>query len=159
MNKTYLLLGSNLGNSVLKIKQAKKHIEKKIGIIIRQSALYKTAPWGNANQPDFLNQVIVVETTISATELLKTNLWIEKKMGRVRGLKNAPRMIDIDILFFNKEIIRHKGLTVPHCQIQNRRFVLMPLNEIAAQFIHPVFNKKIHQLLLECADTLNVKKN
>lgn len=158
MNKTYLLLGSNLGNSALEIKEAKNCIEKKIGSITRQSALYKTAAWGNTSQPDFLNQVILVATPLSAIEVLQSNLSIEKEMGRTRTVKNAPRVIDIDIIFFNKEIIRQADLIIPHAEMKNRRFVLKPLNEIASQFIHPVFNKKVHQLLLECADPLNVKK-
>lgn len=158
MNKAFLLLGSNLGNSLQKITQAKNQIEKKIGIIARSSALYKTAAWGNVQQPDFLNQIIVVATKLNAHELLNSILYIEKKMGRIRTVKNAPRVIDIDILFFNKQIIREKQLIVPHPQIQNRRFVLKPLNEIASQWVHPVLNKKTHQLMKECTDTLNVKK-
>ena len=79
-------------------------------------------------------------------------------MGRVRTKKNAPRIIDIDILFFNKEIIAEKILTVPHPKIQNRRFVLIPLNELSPNFKHPVIKKTIHQLLVNCYDTLDVKK-
>ena len=85
-------------------------------------------------------------------------LAIEKKMGRIRTLKNAPRIIDIDILFFNKEIIAQPNLVIPHPQIQNRRFVLIPLNELSANFIHPVLQKTIHQLLRVCPDKLAVKK-
>jgi 2-amino-4-hydroxy-6-hydroxymethyldihydropteridine diphosphokinase len=86
-------------------------------------------------------------------------LEIENKMGRVRTVKNAPRTIDIDILFFNKEIITTKDLVVPHPEIQNRRFVLVPLNELSPNFIHPVLQQNIHQLLTGCSDMLEVRKN
>ena len=158
MNKTYLLLGSNMGNSRLQLLKAIKNIGQQIGKITRQSNLYSTAAWGNTNQPDFLNQVIVVETKLTAAATIATILTIEEKMGRVRTTKNAPRIIDIDILFFNKEIINEKKLTVPHPQIENRRFVLIPLNELSPGFKHPVSHKTMHQLLQDCTDPLDVKK-
>ena len=158
MNTAYLLLGSNMGNSRRQLQTAIFSIDKKIGKIIRQSALYSTAAWGNINQPDFLNQVIIVVSEHTAIELLHHILAIEKMMGRVRTIKNAPRIIDIDILFFNKQIFSEKQLTVPHPEIQNRRFVLTPLNELSPNFKHPVLMKSIHQLLLVCPDNLNVKK-
>lgn len=158
MNKTYLLLGSNMGNRQQKMLQAIKHIERLIGKVIRQSNLYQTAAWGKTNQPDFLNQVIVVETNLSATETMQTILAIEEKLGRIRTVKNASRTIDIDILFFNKEIINQKDLSVPHPEIPNRRFVLVPLNELSPNMKHPVLNKTIHQLLEICPDKLDVKK-
>jgi len=158
MNKLYLLLGSNQGNSKTQLAEAIKQIEKQIGSITRQSALYSTAAWGNTKQPDFLNQVVIVETKLSATQTMQTILKIEKKMGRIRTIKNAPRIIDIDILFFNKEIINEAELTVPHPQIQNRRFVLVPLNQLSPNLKHPLLNKTVHQLLINCPDELNVKK-
>jgi 2-amino-4-hydroxy-6-hydroxymethyldihydropteridine diphosphokinase len=158
MNKTYLLLGSNIGNSQQQLSIAIKNITKQIGTVIRKSKLYTTAAWGNTNQPDFLNQVIVVETKHTALQTIKTILGIEEEMGRVRTKKNAPRIIDIDILFFNKQIIAEKILTVPHPEIQNRRFVLIPLNELSPNFKHPVIKKTMHQLLVNCYDTLDVKK-
>ena len=158
MNKTYLLLGSNMGNSKSRLIKAILQIEKNIGKVTRQSSLYATAAWGNTNQPDFLNQVIIVETKLSALQTMQTILSIEKKMGRIRTLKNAPRIIDIDILFFNKEIIEMDHLIIPHPQIQNRRFVLVPLNKLSPNLMHPVLKKSVHQLLVHCADKLNVKK-
>lgn len=158
MNKTYLLLGSNMGNSRQQLSKAKSFIKKEIGKILRQSDLYTTAAWGNTNQPDFLNQVIMVETTLDALQTMQTILIIEKKMGRIRAEKNAPRIIDIDILFFNKEIIDQEGLSIPHPQIQNRHFVLVPLNQLSPNFKHPVFKKTVHQLFIHCPDKLNVKK-
>ena len=158
MNKTYLLLGSNMGNSKAQLSKAIGNIEKQIGNVTRKSSLYATAAWGNTKQPDFLNQVIIVETELSAIQTMETILAIEKKMGRLRTVKNAPRIIDIDILFFNKEIIDQKQLIVPHPQIQNRRFVLVPLNQLSPNLIHPLLSKSVHQLLIHCPDKLNVKK-
>ncbi len=159
MNKAYLLLGSNMGNSQKQLNNAIVNIEKKIGKVLRRSGLYKTAAWGKTDQPDFLNQVVIVETCLNAAQTMQTILSIEAAMGRIRTEKNAPRIIDIDILFFNKEIIREKNLVVPHPAIQLRRFVLVPLNELSPNFIHPVLKKTNHQLLLNCADKLDVKKN
>jgi len=158
MNSTYLLLGSNMGNSTELLSNAIEQIENKIGPLLLKSNLYATAAWGNTSQPDFLNQVIEVATQLDATETLKEILSIEKNMGRIRTVKNAPRIIDIDILFFNNEIINRIDLIVSHSEIQNRRFVLTPLNEIAPQMIHPVLNKTIDQLLSFCPDQLAVKK-
>ena len=159
MNSTYLLLGSNMGNSTELLSNAIEQIENKIGPLLLQSNLYATAAWGNTSQPDFLNQVIKVATNLEAAKTLEKILSIEKKMGRIRTIKNAPRIIDIDILFFNNEIINRSDLIVPHPEIQNRRFVLTPLYEIAPQMIHPVLNKTIEQLLSQCPDQLAVKKN
>lgn len=158
MNNTYLLLGSNMGNSAELLSNAIKQIENKIGPLLLSSNLYATAAWGNRSQPDFLNQVIKIATHLAAAETLAIILSIEKNMGRIRTTKNAPRIIDIDILFFNNEIINQSDLIVPHPEIQNRRFVLTPLQEIAPQMIHPVLNKTIEQLLSQCPDQLAVKK-
>ena len=158
MNKTYLLLGSNTGNSKQQLATAIKLIKKNIGRVTRQSKLYVTAAWGNTDQPDFLNQVIIIETKLTAVQTIDTILSIEKEMGRIRTIKNAPRIIDIDILFFNKDIVDEKNLKVPHPEIANRRFVLIPLNELSPNFKHPVFQQSIHHLLKNCKDSLNVKK-
>ncbi|MEO7306389.1 MAG: 2-amino-4-hydroxy-6-hydroxymethyldihydropteridine diphosphokinase [Ferruginibacter sp.] len=158
MNTLYLLLGSNMGNSKAQLFKAIVQIKKQIGSVTRQSHLYTTAAWGNRQQPDFLNQVIIVETALTALQTMQTILSIEKKMGRLRTVKNAPRIIDIDILFFNKEIIDREQLTIPHPQIQNRRFVLVPLNQLSPNLQHPLLKKTVHQLLIHCPDKLNVKK-
>ena len=158
-NRIYLLLGSNMGNSRQLISRTKKHIAKQIGPIIRESGLYQTAAWGNTKQPDFLNQVIIVESALSPMDTMLTILAIEKKMGRIRTIKNAPRIIDIDILFYNKMVVDEENLQVPHPQISMRRFVLVPLNELSPLLIHPVLQKTIHQLLRVCPDKLAVKKN
>jgi 2-amino-4-hydroxy-6-hydroxymethyldihydropteridine diphosphokinase len=158
MNKVYILLGSNLKNPSKQVDIATKHIQKLIGEVKRTSALYETAAWGNTNQPNFLNQVLVVHTNYDAQKILTKILAIEQKMGRIRTTKNAPRIIDIDIIFFNKEIIKNKDLIIPHPLLQQRKFVLIPLNELSPQFKHPILNKTIHQLLPICKDDLKVTK-
>ncbi len=147
-----------MGNSKQQLAEAIKNISKDIGKVTRLSKLYVTAAWGNINQPDFLNQVAVVQTNLTSLQTLKSILLIEKKMGRIRTVKNAPRVIDIDILFFNKEILSTENLLVPHPEIPNRRFVLVPLNELSPNFKHPVFQQSIHHLLKKCKDRLDVKK-
>ena len=158
MNKFYLLLGSNIGNSKAQLELAIKHIEKNIGSAIKKSSLYKTEAWGNTNQHDFINQVVLVESIFEADEIILSIFKIEKEMGRVRTIKNAAREIDIDILFFNNEIISSENLTIPHKEIQNRMFVLVPMMEIAPKLKHPVLKKDISTLLLLCKDELNVQK-
>lgn len=158
MNKIYLLTGSNMGDSMTQLKKAAASIEKEIGKISRYSSIYQTAAWGMTDQPDFLNQVLVVETGFTAAQTMLKVLAIEKKMGRIRTVKNAPRIIDIDILYFGKEIIREKDLVIPHPAIPQRRFVLVPLNELSPQFIHPALNISNHRLLMKCPDKLDVKK-
>ncbi len=158
MNKVYLLLGSNLNNPKENLLTAQAFISEKLGSIMRLSSLYQTGAWGNTQQPDFINQVIVVDTEHTALQCIDIILTIEQAMGRVRTTKNAPRLIDIDILYFNKEIINLPHLIVPHPAIQLRKFVLIPLNEISPHFVHPVFNQNNHQLLEKCEDQLNVKK-
>lgn len=158
MHTLYLLLGSNIGDSQTQIENALLHIQKKIGTIQKKSSLYATAAWGNIKQNDFINQVILVKTTLSAPNILEQIFAIEKKMGRVRTYKNAAREIDIDILFLDDDIIDTNTLTIPHKEIQNRRFVLEPLNEIAPTLLHPALKMDIKTLLHICTDSLNVQK-
>lgn len=158
MNKTYLLLGSNIGNTAARLKKAKELLSVYIGNIKRESSLYTTAAWGNTRQPDFLNQVIILETQLSPENVMESILDIEKKMGRIRTKKYDPRIIDIDILFYEKKMINTPQLSVPHPQIANRRFVLVPLNELSPNLKHPALKKTIHQLLRVCPDTLTVNK-
>ncbi|MDB5199678.1 MAG: folK [Chitinophagaceae bacterium] len=157
MNSVYLLIGGNLGNRVETLAMVRLLVEKELGKLIKTSSIYETASWGIAGQPDFLNQVLLVETKFSAAEIMALILSIENKLGRVRTQKNASRIIDIDILFFNDEIISDPGLTVPHPEIQNRKFALIPMDEIAPGFIHPVFKKSIESLLSTSKDELEVK--
>ncbi|MBS1934766.1 MAG: 2-amino-4-hydroxy-6-hydroxymethyldihydropteridine diphosphokinase [Bacteroidetes bacterium] len=158
MNKTFLLTGGNKDDRRGFLQHAKNEIGLHCGKILQESSLYETAAWGKTDQDDFLNQVLLVETSLTAHALMKTILNIEERMGRVREEKYGPRFIDIDILFFNDDIVHEQALIIPHPQIQYRRFVLEPLNEIAGNFVHPVLQKNIHTLLEECVDKLDVKK-
>ena len=157
MNKAYLLLGGNLGNKKEQLEIALYRIEKNIGQVISKSSIYKTAPWGFSHKEDFLNQAVLVHTLYNPAELLKKIIAIELSMGRVRDqTKWKERIIDIDILFFNHLILGEENLKIPHPFIQERKFALFPLNEIAGNFIHPVYNKTIALLLKECSDKLIV---
>ncbi len=158
MNDVYLLTGGNVGDRLNNLQQAYKLIEKQVGQLLKKSSVYETAAWGLRNQNSFLNQVLLAATSLPAEKLLQTLLHIEQELGRKRLEKMGPRTIDIDILFYNNEIISSPRLTVPHPQIANRRFVLIPLNEIASGFVHPVLKKTINQLLEMCPDELGVKK-
>ena len=156
MNHTYLITGGNIGDKKRNLEKAAVLIEKKIGHILKSSAIYETAAWGNTDQPSFFNQVHFVETALNPDELMTTILEIEKRMGRVRTTKNAARIIDIDILFFNDEIIETASVLVPHKEIPNRKFVLKPLLELAPDYVHPLLKKTITQLEADTTDTLEV---
>lgn len=158
MNTAYLLIGGNLGRKKENILKAQELITAYAGIIRRKSAIYETAAWGKTDQPAFLNQVLEICTSLNARQLIRKILKMEKLMGRERKEKMAPRIIDIDILFYNEEINNLRFLTTPHPEIQNRRFALVPLAELAPDYIHPVLKKKVSQLLQECTDQLDVKK-
>ena len=158
MNTAYLLTGGNLGNRLNNLIHAGKLIEQYCGKIVQHSSIYKTAAWGFTDQPDFYNQALEIQTDFLPEELIQKLLMIEEQMGRKRDVKMGPRIIDIDILLFNNEIIHKPHLTIPHPRLHERRFALTPLAEIAPDIIHPVIHKTIHQLLLECTDTLNVHK-
>ncbi|MEO8583545.1 MAG: 2-amino-4-hydroxy-6-hydroxymethyldihydropteridine diphosphokinase [Flavitalea sp.] len=158
MNYAYLLTGGNMGTREDHLKVAAQLLGERCGRIVDRSAVYETAPWGKTDQEMFLNQVILVETQLSAREILTIILLIENQMGRDRKEKNGPRLIDIDIIFFNHEVIHQPGLIIPHPHLSERKFVLEPLNEIAAAYIHPIFFKPVSQLLNECSDPLIVKK-
>lgn len=158
MNTAFLLIGGNLGNRTQHLGKARSLIHQRCGNITQTSSLYETAAWGDVEQAAFLNQVLKIQTPLPATTLLNCLLAAEQKMGRVRRQKSGPRTIDIDLLFFNDDKIEAPGLQVPHPRLHLRRFVLEPLNEIAPGLIHPVFNKPISQLLVECEDVLAVQK-
>ena len=158
MNEAFLLLGGNLGNRKNNLEKACREISLRCGEIVIASSVYETAAWGVENQPAFFNQVVKLNTGMDAYELLKNLLKIEEDFGRKRERKYGPRIIDLDIIFFNDGIINEPGLKIPHPEMQNRRFVLEPLNEIASGKIHPVFNKDVNQLLDECPDRLEVNK-
>lgn len=158
MNSAYLLIGGNMGDRSENLDKTRALISATCGNISKTSAVYETSAWGKTDQPDFLNQALLVRTESNAEDLLKELLLIEQQMGRYRGEKYGPRIIDIDIIFFNSDIIELPDLKIPHPRMQNRRFVLTPLAEIEPDLIHPVLNKSLSQLLAECPDTLPVNK-
>jgi 2-amino-4-hydroxy-6-hydroxymethyldihydropteridine diphosphokinase len=157
MAKVYLLTGGNVGDSLKTLQRANGLIEERVGQIIKSSSVYKTAAWGKTDQDDFLNQVLEIETFLSPEELMDKLLDIEMDLGRKRLEKYGPRIIDLDILFYDDLILDSERLTIPHPQIQFRRFVLQPLNELEPELIHPVIKKSIGVLLKECPDLLEVK--
>ena len=158
MNRAFLLTGGNIGERWQNLEVAMQWIEKLAGTVLKISSAYETAAWGLKDQEPFLNQVLLISTPLTPGEILHTISDIEQKMGRKRMEKMGPRIIDIDILFYNTEIISLPDLIVPHPQIQHRRFVLTPLNEVAPRFIHPVLNKTVNELLLACTDELKVQR-
>jgi 2-amino-4-hydroxy-6-hydroxymethyldihydropteridine diphosphokinase len=158
MNKAYLLTGGNMDNRAANLAEAEKRICMQVGNILTASSIYETLAWGMTDQPAFLNQVLCVETPLTSTALLETVLGIEQQMGRLRVQKYGPRIIDIDILLFNEEVINLPNLSIPHPFLHQRRFTLHPLAEIAPSFIHPVLLQTIATLLSNCIDTLDVKK-
>ena len=158
MHHLVLLTGSNVGDSLANLQTAARYIAAEVGSIQKQSSVYKTAPWGNTKQQDFLNQVLWVDTEKSAREALAIVLAIEQKMGRVREQKWAPRTIDIDILFYDDAIIQESDLQVPHPLLHLRKFTLQPLFELDPNFIHPLFKQSIAQLSNACPDESLVEK-
>lgn len=157
MAKVYLLTGGNVGDSLKTLQRANGLIEERVGPIIKSSSVYKTAAWGKTDQDDFLNQVLEVQTSFFPEELMDSLLEIEMELGRKRLEKYGPRIIDLDILFYDDLVLNSERLTIPHPQIQFRRFVLQPLFELEPGLIHPVIKKSMGVLLKECPDLLEVK--
>ncbi len=159
-HKVYLLLGSNIPSRSGFLDSARKHIGEEIGAITICSSIYESEPWGFEAEQMFLNQVVQVSTTLSVLDLLKKTQQIESHHGRKRKSAGsyASRTLDIDILFFDETQYDLPTLKVPHEQIQNRRFTLVPLVEIAPELKHPVFGKTCRQLLEECKDQGKVWK-
>lgn len=158
MNQAYLLIGGNMGNRPDNLEKAKSLLQEECGTIKKESSIFETEAWGINDQPAFLNQALLLQTRFSVTELMICILNVEKEMGRIRNEKFGPRLIDIDIIFFNSEIYSDSLVTVPHPEMHKRRFVLIPLTEIAEQLIHPALKKSCFELLCDCEDELIVKK-
>jgi 2-amino-4-hydroxy-6-hydroxymethyldihydropteridine diphosphokinase len=158
MNSVFLLLGGNIGNRQHFLREAIKLIEADIASVLKTSSIYETQSWGKTDAPDYLNQVIVIETELSAQEILRRILAIELVLGRKRDEKWGSRTIDIDILFYGAEIVDGEGLHIPHPELHKRRFTLEPLAEIAPDLIHPILNKTILRIKNELKDSLIVKK-
>ena len=158
MNKVFLGIGTNLGDREANLKEAVVRIEQQIGGIIKSSSVYETEPWGFTTENQFLNVVTEVGTRLSPEEVLKEISSIETLLGRVRGeVRYTSRVIDIDILIYDNKIIKQDGLIIPHPIMQERKFVLVPLCEIAPGFIHPVLKKSISEILEITNDKSNVR--
>jgi len=157
-NKLILITGSNQGNPSWQVLRAKQLISTNIGEIMRSSKLYQTQAWGNEDQDYYINQALLVETLLPPKLCLAKCLEIESQMGRVRIEKWAPRLIDIDIIFYNNLNFTSPKLIIPHPHIQDRNFALVCLNDIIPRFIHPKLKKNVKTLLGNCKDKLEVKE-
>lgn len=142
----YLALGTNLGNRLENLHIARQSLPPDV-LIRKTSSIYITPPWGYEEQPDFLNQVLEVETELMPSPLLSYLKEIEAEMGRLETFRYGPRLIDIDILFYASQVIQEEDLQIPHPRLQERAFVLVPMHEIAPDFFHPVLNETIAALL------------
>jgi 2-amino-4-hydroxy-6-hydroxymethyldihydropteridine diphosphokinase len=154
----YILLGSNLGNREENLMLARQRISRSLGTIITASSIYCSAAWGNTQQPDFYNQVLLVESLQQPISFLYTVHQIESDLGRIRVERWGPRLIDIDILLWDSQVMNSPDLTIPHPGIDHRKFTLVPLAEIAGEIVHPVTGLTISQMLDACPDTLPILK-
>lgn len=158
MNAVYLCLGGNIGDREAFLAEAARQIGEKAGTVKQLSSVYETEAWGVSGQQAYLNRCISVESDLAPVELLNVLLDIEKELGRTRDPWKTyePRTIDIDMLLYNGLVLEQEHLTLPHPRLHLRKFVLIPLNEIAGAYLHPVLNKTIFNLLEECPDTSEV---
>ena len=154
MNIVYLLLGSNEGDRQLWLQQALGLIAANCGTIARTSAIYSTAAWGLQDQPDFYNMAVELHTALAPADLLRHIQAIEQQLGRQRTVKWGQRTLDIDVLFYNDQVIDNDSLQVPHPFLPQRRFALAPLAQIVGNLQHPVLHKTVSELLNECPDPL-----
>lgn len=152
-----MLIGGNMGNREDFLQRTREALAA-LGTIRASSFVWETEAWGKTDQPSFLNQAIALQTDLPPSELLRSILQIEERLGRRRDERYGPRTTDIDILFYESEIIELPYLQVPHPQLEHRRFALQCLHDIAPQLVHPVNGKTVQQLLTECPDPLTVHK-
>lgn len=159
MNFSIILQGSNIGDKVSTIEKSTELIQREIGEIEKTSSFYESEPWGFESNEWFINRVIGIYTLLSPINLLDKLLSIETSLGRVRNTKikaYSSRTIDLDILFYNNEVIVNEQLYIPHPRLQFRKFTLLPLVEMYPDFVHPILNKTIFKLLEECNDVSKV---
>lgn len=157
MHTIYLLLGSNLGNRKGFLSFAREKLSEELGPVLKTSRIYRTAAWGKSDVPEYLNQVLQLSTALEPLNVLDVILDIERRAGRERREQWGARTLDIDLLFYDDQCIDLPGLKVPHPLLHERRFTLMPLNEIAPDMIHHVLNKRVCQLLQDLDDDLLVE--
>jgi 2-amino-4-hydroxy-6-hydroxymethyldihydropteridine diphosphokinase len=155
MHIVHLALGTNLGNRPANLKAALGAFPPQMTLMAK-SQVYETPPWGYTEQEAFLNQVVKAETYLEPEPLLKHLKRLEVALGRVPTFQNGPRLIDLDILFFDDVVMDTPPLVIPHPRLHERGFVLLPLNDIAPDLVHPRLNKTVRVLLSEC-DTSNIK--
>lgn len=150
MSNVYLGLGTNLGDKVANLRAAVSQIEKKIGKVVSLSSFYETAPWGFASEHTFLNAAACVDTSLSPLEVLRCTQEIERRLGRTEKSEGGvyhDRIIDIDLLLYNKVVMHTPELVLPHPLMLERDFVMKPLVEIAPNVIHPVLGKKLSECI------------
>lgn len=157
--RVFLGLGSNVGDRLKYIENATERIGKLEGVaIVKKASVYETEPWGVKDQEYYLNTAIEVDSDLSANDIHKAIKNIEEELGRETREKWTSREIDIDLLFYGNEVIDSENLKIPHREIENRKFVLIPLAELDQDIIHPILNKPVSVLLRETGDTLEVLK-
>ncbi len=158
MSSCHLHLGSNLGDREVQIARAIQMIEESIGPVICSSAMYETAAWGKVDENDFVNIALEVEHYLTPSQLLKTVNQIEDRLGRIRIEKWGARVIDIDIIFMEDTVVKTERLSIPHNLMHKRNFVLYPMVEIAPDFIHPIINETLTNILENCEDETRVDR-
>lgn len=158
MNEVYLCLGGNIGNRAYTMQFAISKIRDIVGHVTALSPLYETEAWGTPHQQAYFNQCLGVRTSLCANDLMAALLDIERQLGRKRNDTNGyePRTIDIDVLFFNHDVIEQPQLIVPHPRLHLRKFVLVPLCDIAPNYRHPLLKETVRELLHRCEDPLKV---
>lgn len=156
MHTVIIGLGSNQGERMVTLASASQSLPPKV-LVIQHSPIYETRPWGFSDQPDFLNQVVIAQTELTPSDLLAYLKQLEVRLGRTPTFRNGPRVIDLDILFYDDLIFESPTLTIPHPGVASRAFVLAPLADIAPDFCHPVCGKTMRELLAE-VDSRDVKK-
>lgn len=160
MHEVYLGIGSNIGDKLQYLASAVRQLKGRRSILVKEvSSIYETEPVGIEGQPEFLNAAVRIETSLGPLELLQQLKALEAQLGRRQSVRWGPREIDIDILLYGDLVLNEPPLTIPHREMHNRKFVLRPLAEIAAEAIHPALHITVGELLAGCRDTSFVERS